>query len=102
MSEILTTLTTAEWVTFCEERDIPCTPIVRLADLVDGLPVEEHPVAGPYRVIPNGIRLDRTPPAVRRHAPLIGQHNDEVLAEVGYGAADLAALRAAGALRERA
>ncbi|MCB0980352.1 MAG: CoA transferase [Ilumatobacter sp.] len=101
VSEILATRTTEEWLAFCEERDIPCTAIVRLADLVDSLPVVEHPVAGPYRAIPNGIHMEATPPAVRRHAPLIGQHNDEVLAEVGYAPAERAALREAGTLRER-
>jgi len=38
---------------------------------------------------------------VRRHAPLIGEHGDEVLLEAGYSPAEVAALREAGALRSK-
>ncbi len=44
-------------------------------------------------------RFDRTPAGVPRGAPLIGQHTDEVLAEAGFDAAAIAALRAAGVAR---
>ncbi|HAP77580.1 MAG TPA: CoA transferase [Acidimicrobiaceae bacterium] len=93
--------TTAEWLAFCDEHDIPCSAIVALDDIVAGMPVATHPVAGDYRVIPNGIRLDATPPSVRRHAALIGQDADEVLSEVGYSSDEIASLRAVGAVRSR-
>lgn len=99
--DVVRTRTTAEWLSFCEEHDIPCSPVVDLDDVVAGFPVEEHPVAGPYHVIPPPARFDRTPASVRRHASLIGQDGDEVLTEVGYTTDELAALREAGALRSR-
>ena len=99
--DVVRTRTTAEWLTFCEEHDIPCSPIVDLDDVVAGFPVEEHPVAGPYHVIPSPTRFDRTPASVRRHASLIGQDGDEVLTEVGYTPEELAALRESRALRSR-
>ena len=101
VGEALLQRTTAEWLTFCDHHDIPCSAIETLDDIVAGLPVAMHPLAGAYRLIPNGIRLDATPPAVHRHASLIGQDGDEVLAEVGYTPAETDALRAAGALRSR-
>ncbi|CAB4996198.1 unannotated protein [freshwater metagenome] len=58
----------------------------------------DHPIVGEYRVLPGGVRFDATPASVRRHAPLVGQHGDEVLAEIGYTAAEVAALRAEGVL----
>lgn len=101
VNEVMLTRTTDDWVAYCEEHDIPCSRIVRLDDLVAELPVAEHPIGGRYRQIPNGIRLDATPASVRRHASLIGQDGDEVLAEVGFSAEEISALRAAGALRSR-
>lgn len=99
--EVVATRTTDEWVEFCEEHDIPCSPIVDLDDVVTGFPVAHHPVAGDYRVIPSPTVFDATPTSVRRDAPLIGQDGDEVLAEIGYSPADIAALRESGALRSR-
>jgi crotonobetainyl-CoA:carnitine CoA-transferase CaiB-like acyl-CoA transferase len=43
-------------------------------------------------------RFDRTAARVRGFAPTLGQHTDEVLAEIGLDASELAALRAAGAI----
>jgi crotonobetainyl-CoA:carnitine CoA-transferase CaiB-like acyl-CoA transferase len=40
----------------------------------------------------------RTPSAISRPAPTLGQHSDEVLREAGFSAAEIAALREAGAL----
>jgi formyl-CoA transferase len=41
-----------------------------------------------------------TPQQVRRHPPLLGEHNEEVLAELGIGAEERAALAAGGAFAE--
>ena len=101
MADVLATRTTDEWLTFCEEHDIPAVRVASLDDLVAALPLADHPLVGPYHVIPSGVRFDATPTSVRRHAPLIGEHGDEVLLEVGYTADEIAALRSAGALQSR-
>ena len=54
-----------------------------------------HPTA---RLAASSQQFDSEPVAIRRGAPATGQHTDEVLAEVGFAADDIAALRAAGAL----
>ncbi|HET6916752.1 MAG TPA: CoA transferase [Acidimicrobiales bacterium] len=90
--------TTAEWLSFFGEHDIPAGAVGSLDDLVDQLPESEHPHAGRYKVIPPPVRFAGAPQSVRRHAPLIGEHTDEVLLEVGYDQAEVAALRASGAL----
>jgi len=99
VAELMATRTTGEWLAYCAEHDIPAGPVRSLDEIVDELPVAEHPVAGPYRVIPPAARFDATPAALHRHAPLIGEHGDELLAEVGYSPAEIAALRAAGVVR---
>jgi crotonobetainyl-CoA:carnitine CoA-transferase CaiB-like acyl-CoA transferase len=99
--EVVRSRTTAEWQAFCEDHDIPCSPIVNLDDVVAGFPVVEHPLVGAYHVIPPPIRFDATPATVRRPAPLIGQDGDEVLTEIGYSPAEIAALRESQVLRNR-
>ena len=44
------------------------------------------------------IHYSGTPLADPKPAPAVGQHNDEILAELGYGPDDVAALQAAGAI----
>ncbi|MGB8861820.1 MAG: CoA transferase [Ilumatobacteraceae bacterium] len=101
VAEIVLTRSTSWWLGFCDEHDIPCSPIVNLDELVAGYPVAEHPHAGGYHVIPPPVVFDGTPADVRRPAALIGEHGDEVLAELGYAPDEVAALRASGALRSR-
>ena len=68
--------------------------------LVAALPDATHPVAGTYKAIPPPVRFSRTPSsATRRPAPLIGEHNREVLLEVGLSAGEIDALEAEGVLR---
>lgn len=59
----------------------------------------DHPETGPLRYPGYQFTLHRPggePMPPRRHAPLLGQHTDEVLGELGLDAGELAALRAAG------
>ena len=56
-----------------------------------------HPVRGSYLTAGNPVKLSASPTKIES-APLLGQHNHEVLASLGYGEADIAALKAAGAI----
>jgi crotonobetainyl-CoA:carnitine CoA-transferase CaiB-like acyl-CoA transferase len=71
--------TTQEWLDFCREAGIPAIPMATLQDLVDGLPLAEHPVAGRYRTLPPTANFSLTPVAVRRPAPAVGEHTAEAL-----------------------
>jgi crotonobetainyl-CoA:carnitine CoA-transferase CaiB-like acyl-CoA transferase len=98
VAELMATRTTAEWLAFCRRAGVPATAVESLEDLVEALPEADHPVGGRYKVIPPPIRFARAPQAVRRHAPLVGEHTDEVLAEVGYDAEAVAGLHRTGAV----
>lgn len=90
--------TTAEWLAFFRAHDVPAAEVGRLDDLIEELPVADHPHAGTYRVIPPPVRFAGAPLSVRRPAPLIGQHTEEVLTEAGYDAQGIESLRKSGAL----
>ncbi|MCH4269685.1 MAG: CoA transferase [Brevundimonas sp.] len=89
--------TTSEWLEFCERADIPCMPVVSLDEIESDPHVRavglfqsvEHPESGPYRIVRSPIRYGAAPFALRRHAPTLGQHNEEVLRAVGLSTAEI-------------
>ncbi len=57
----------------------------------------DHPVAGRFEYPRSLVQMTGTPPESTR-APLLGEHNTEILARLGYGAADLQRLQKAEAI----
>ena len=53
----------------------------------------EHPEAGQVEMLDIPIRLSDTPGSIRRPAPTLGEHTEEVLLELGYNAARIQQLR---------
>jgi formyl-CoA transferase len=85
--------------------DIPCGPILSMKELAEeqslrktGTVVEvDHPKRGKYLTVGNPIKLSDSPSEVRR-SPLLGEHTDEVLAELGFKKDQIAAMRAEKAI----
>jgi crotonobetainyl-CoA:carnitine CoA-transferase CaiB-like acyl-CoA transferase len=57
-----------------------------------------HPNAGPFTYLGEPAIVSGQTYQVRLHAPLLGEHNDVILAELGYDRAEVEALRTAGVL----
>lgn len=93
------TRTTAEWLDFSREHGIPASEVADLETLTARLPDAHHPHAGPYKHIPSPVRFSLTPASLRRPAPMIGEHNREVLREAGLDDPSIDALEVDGVLR---
>lgn len=95
-----------QWLKILEEAGVPCAPVLKRREMINhpqveasGLIVEsDHPVAGRIRQTRPAARYSVTTPEMRYGAPGHGEHNDEVLSEIGMSNDDIARLREKGVI----
>ncbi len=100
LAEQIATRTTDEWLGILDDADVPAMPLHSLDSLLRDphheatgfFRVADHPTEGEIRMMEVPSRWSGSPPSLRRHAPLLGEHSAEVLREVGYSAEDVARL----------
>jgi crotonobetainyl-CoA:carnitine CoA-transferase CaiB-like acyl-CoA transferase len=84
------TQSSAAWTEFCDDVSIPCMPVLSLEQLPDDahmkavgmFGVAEHPSEGLYKTIRAPVSFSSSPFRIRRHAPQLGEHTEEILKEV--------------------
>ena len=106
LSDVFLTESTEHWVNLITDAGIPCGPINRVSQVVNDPQVLArdmivdipHPQVPDLRIPNSPFKLTATPPNVRRHPPLLGEHNEEVLAEAGFAPARIGEMRSKGVI----
>ena len=91
-AEVIATNSCEYWLQRLDAEGVPCAPVLSREEVLahpqiaanDLLAEYEHPVAGRIRQPRPAARFDQTPATIRRHAPSLGEHNAELLEELGY------------------
>jgi len=101
------TKTTEEWGALFEKHGVPAGPLFFIEELFghpqtleNGLEVEiEHPLLGRMRMVGPAFQMSESPLASQGPSPMLGENTDDVLAEAGCTAEQVAAMRESGAIR---
>jgi crotonobetainyl-CoA:carnitine CoA-transferase CaiB-like acyl-CoA transferase len=100
----LTHLSAAELLPKLRAAEIPCGPINNIPDLLadahyrerGNIVEQQHTRAGAVTSLANPVRLSDTPARYRLPPPMLGEHSQKVLSELGYSAQEIERLRTAG------
>jgi crotonobetainyl-CoA:carnitine CoA-transferase CaiB-like acyl-CoA transferase len=89
------------WVKLLSEAGVPVSMVNTIGEALANPQVaalglvqeQEHPTAGPIRLLGVPVTLSETPGGVRTPAPLLGEHTEQVLGELGIAASELRELQ---------
>ena len=101
LAVVLSERTRAEWIEALTAAGVPCGAVRDIPEVLDDpqvgaremIAAVEHITAGTVRVLGVPLKLSGTPGSIRTAPPVLGQHTDGVLTELGLCSAEIAALR---------
>ncbi|SFT00360.1 CaiB/BaiF CoA transferase family protein [Saccharopolyspora flava] len=105
--EVASERTTDEWLALCELHGIPASDLLDLGKAAENpyvlgqelITKREHPTEGEYYATRTPFAMSRTPVALHRHAPLLGENTVELLTGLGYTEDDIRALVDVGVVK---
>ena len=106
VQDVLRTRTTQAWLEIFEREDVPCAPALSRQQVIEHpqvlaseiLQENLHPVAGSLRQTRVAARFEGSPPDLPKGAPRLGEHNHEVLCEMGLSEPEIEYLITQGAV----
>lgn len=106
LEELFVSHDTAFWLEQCDQAGVPAGPINTFAEALAephyrerGMLQEfEHPTAGTTRTLGFASKFSATPQYIRRPSPLLGEHTEQVLNELGFDEARILELRKQGTI----
>ena len=106
LARLMKTRPKSDWLAALEAAQVPCGAINDLGEVFDDPQVAaremvigmSHPLTDALRLVASPLKLSATPVQYRRPPPLLGEHTEEVLLELGLDAQDIAALRVQGVI----
>jgi len=106
LREAFLTKTCDEWVRILAEADVPCYPVLTIAEVFADPHVRhrgmlqevEHPTEGVIKHIGVPVKLSKTPGQIRKHPPALGEDNDAVLGGLGYATDEIRRLKESGVI----
>ena len=104
MEQVMAASPAGQWWRLFNDAGVPAGPVYSVAQALTHPQVESRGMLATFRnapgigrdirVVRTGFKLNGEAPAVDNPPPLLGQHSDEILAELGYSAEDVEALKA--------
>jgi formyl-CoA transferase/CoA:oxalate CoA-transferase len=96
----------ADWLARLKAARIPCGPVNTLPDILadehfqarGGVVEMAHPLLGSFKLLGNPIHFSETPPTYERHPPLLGEHSEEILTQLGYVEGEIEEMRRSGVI----
>jgi crotonobetainyl-CoA:carnitine CoA-transferase CaiB-like acyl-CoA transferase len=101
LEAVFSSRSVVEWLAILENAGVPAGPVYNMEQVYSDPQVRaremivdvEHPIAGLTKAIGIPVKLSETPGQIRRPAPTLGQHTDEILGELGLSSESIASLR---------
>ena len=106
INQVTTAKTVSEWIDILNTEGVPCGPVYSIDQVFADPQVQhlntavtvKHRTLGDIRLVNQAVKLSRTPAQVATATPELGEHTEEILAELGYTASAIEALRKANVI----